>query len=195
MLSHKIGFSQQEKIYARKTVIKQISKKEADDFLEQNHIQGTTDGSIRTGLFTKNTDILTAVMVFKKRNETEAELVRYATSHIVVGGFTKLLNYFEKSNHNIKKISTFADHSVSNGKLYENHGFVKEYELRPDYSYVVKNSRIHKFNYRLKRFRNDPELKFEEGMTESKLAHLNNLYKIYDCGKTKFVKILVNNLC
>jgi len=192
MLSHKIGFSQQEKIYARKTLIKNVSKKEADDFLNNNHIQGSVDGSTRLGLYTKDTDELIAVMLFKKRNETEAELVRYATSKIVIGGFTKLLKHFENTNTEIEKITTFADHTVSNGKLYENHGFTKDKILKPDYSYVVKNSRVHKFNYRLKRFRNDPELKWEEGLSERELAQLNNIYRIYDCGKTKYVKILKN---
>lgn len=192
MLSHKIGFSQQEKIYARKTVIKNINKKEADNFLDQNHVQGSVDGSTRLGLYTKDTDELIAVILFKKRNETEAELVRYATSKIVIGGFTKLLKHFEKTQQNIEKITTFADHTVSNGGLYENHGFINDYELKPDYSYVVKNSRVHKFNYRLKRFRNDPELKWEEGLSERELAQLNNIYRIYDCGKTKYVKILKN---
>lgn len=192
MLSRKIGFSQQEKIYARKTVIKNINKKEADEFLDQNHIQGSVDGSTRLGLYTKDTDMLIAVILFKKRNETEAELVRYATSKIVIGGFTKLLKHFEKTQQNIEKITTFADHTVSNGGLYENHGFINDYELKPDYSYVVKNSRVHKFNYRLKRFRNDPELKWEEGLSERELAQLNNIYRIYDCGKTKYVKILNN---
>lgn len=193
MLSHKIGFSQQEKIYARKTVVKNINKKEADNFLDQNHIQGTVDGSTRLGLHTKDTDELIAVILFKKRNETEAELVRYATSKIVIGGFTKLLKHFEKTNEGLEKIVTFADHTVSDGGLYENHGFLNDYELKPDYSYVVKNSRVHKFNYRLKRFRNDPELKWEEGLSERELAQLNNIYRIYDCGKTRYVKILNNN--
>lgn len=66
-------------------------------------------------------------------------------------------------------------------------------EIKEHYGAVVKNSRVHKFNYRLKRFRNDPELKWEEGLTERELAHLNNLYRIYDCGKTRYVKILNNN--
>lgn len=45
---------------------------------------------------------------------------------------------------------------------------------------------------RLKKFRNDPSLIWEEGTTERELAKLNNLKRIWDCGKIKFVKILDN---
>ena len=56
--------------------------------------------------------------------------------------------------------------------------------------YVVKGERKHKFGYRLKRFRNDPTLQYVEGLTEKELAELNNLPRIWDAGKTKWVKRL-----
>lgn len=126
MLAHKIGFSDQDKLYARKTVVRTINKKVADDFLNNNHIQGSTDGSIRLGLHTKDSDEMVAVMVFKKRSGDEVELMRYATLKVVVGGFTKLLKYFESSHDDdtCEKIVTFDDHTVSDEGLYVNNGFV-----------------------------------------------------------------------
>lgn len=41
---------------------------------------------------------------------------------------------------------------------------------------------------RTKRFRNDPELQYVEGYTEKQLAELNNLPRIWDAGKTRWVK-------
>lgn len=187
MLLHKLGVSDSTKIYARKTYIKEISISESDKFLDHNHIQGKAAGSIRLALIYENE--IVAVAVFKNQNNTTAELVRYATSKTVIGGFTKLLKYFEK-NYEFEEILTFADHSVSDGGLYENNGFVKIGELKPDYSYVVNSKREHKFKYRLKKFKNDLSLQWKEGLTEKELADLNNIDRIYDCGKTKFVKIL-----
>lgn len=56
----------------------------------------------------------------------------------------------------------------------------------------LKNLIKRKMAVRLKKFRNDPSLIWEEGMTERELAKLNNLKRIWDCGKIKFVKILDN---
>lgn len=76
----------------------------------------------------------------------------------------------------------------SGGGLYERLGFRIDKILEPDYTYLVNNARKHKFGYRLKRFKNDPELKYQEGLTEKQLADLNGLYRIWDQGKVRYVK-------
>ena len=63
-------------------------------------------------------------------------------------------------------------------------------ELSPDYKYVMRGERVHEFSYRLKRFREDPNLLFEEGLSERELAALNGLARIWDAGKTKWEKQL-----
>ena len=81
---------------------------------------------------------------------------------------------------------TLADITLGSGGLYKTTGWVEDKLLRPDYSYVIRNSRVHKFNYRVQRFKTDSGLLFEEGMTESELAELNNLIRVYDAGKIRF---------
>lgn len=144
---------------------------------------------MRLGLTDKTTGKLIALLVLKQtqKNSGEYSLLRYATSVTVVGGFTKLLTHVERT-YNPEKIITFSDHCVSDGGLYENNGFTAVKELRPDYMYVRNGVREHKFGYRLKRFRTDPELAYEEGLTERELAALNNLPRIWDAGKTKWEK-------
>lgn len=66
-------------------------------------------------------------------------------------------------------------------------GFRNDGDVRPDYQYVVYDQRVHKFNYRLKRFREDPNLVYKDGLTERELADMNGLNRIYDCGKTRWV--------
>jgi hypothetical protein len=75
---------------------------------------------------------------------------------------------------------------VSDGNLYRSNGFLAVKHLPPDYFYLYQNQRVHKFNFRLKRFRDDPSLKYVEGMTETQLAELNNLPRIWDAGKVKW---------
>lgn len=131
-----------------------------------------------------------AVMVLKREPGTNGKtlnLLRFATSVNVVGGFTKLLKHVEKE-YAPESIITFSDNCVSDGGLYLNNSFTVAAELAPDYKYVVKGERVHKFQYRLKRFREDPNLIFEEGLSERELAQLNNLPRIWDAGKIKWVK-------
>ena len=187
MIAYKLGCSKKEKIAARKTLIKEIKSKEVIDFLNVNHIQGHTNG-LTVGLFSKENGALISVGVFKKRNDTELELLRYASSEIVQGGLGKILNYVEKNNPSVKKIITFADHEVSDGGLYEKLGFETEKVLRPDYKYIYKNKRHHKFLFRKQRFEKDPDLFFDRNMSERELAIANNVHRVWDCGKTKYVK-------
>lgn len=187
MLLHKLGISSEEKIFGRKTLVKELDKKVVEAFLDSYHIQGFASGSYYLGLFEKKTEALVSVVVLKKEKENTLNIIRYATSKNVVGGFTKFIAFAEKK-YVPSRFITFSDHCVSDGGLYKNNGFVADKELRPDYRYVVKGERKHKFGYRLKRFRNDPELQYIEGMTETQLAALNNLYRIWDAGKTRWVK-------
>ena len=109
------------------------------------------------------------------------------TAYSVPGGFTKLLKAAQGIYPEYPFI-TFSDHMVSDGGLYAASGFVADKELAPDYAYMVNGARQHKFGYRLKRFRTDPSLLWEEGKTERELADLNNLTRIWDAGKTRWVK-------
>jgi hypothetical protein len=186
MLAHKLGVAE-AKVYARKTRVIPVSQKEANAFLDANHIQGAVDGSIRVGLTCG--DGLVALMVLKKEPRTGGKvlnLLRFASSKQVPGGFTKLINHVLKTSPEVTEIITFSDNAISDGGLYRNNGFVQVKDLEPDYSYLVRGQREHKFNYRLNRFRTDDALSYEEGLTESDLARLNNLYRIWDCGKIKW---------
>lgn len=83
---------------------------------------------------------------------------------------------------------TFSDTQISDGGLYASNGFVVDSLLSPDYSYLVGGQRVHKFNYRKARFEKDPELLFNEDMTERKLAELNDIPRIWDSGKVRWAK-------
>lgn len=187
-IKHVLGLNNDEKIYARNTVVKPINKGMAQLFLNDHHIQGFVGASIHMGVFEKNSESLVAVGSFLKSGDNY-QLVRFATSQTVVGGFSKLINYFEK-NYEYEQLITFADLGFSDGALYEKNGFVLDRVMAPDYSYVVQNTvqRFHKFGFRRDRFEKDPLLIFDESLSERHLAELNGLERIYDCGKLRYVK-------
>ena len=177
-----LGVSEVGKVYARNTEIQVLNHQTAHPFLNAYHIQGKANASIYLGLIHENSVV--AVAAFLKSGE-DLTLTRYATSCNVVGGHSKLVRYVER-NYTYRNLVTFADITFGSGGLYKTTGWVEDKLLRPDYSYVIRNSRVHKFNYRVQRFKTDSGLLFEEGMTESELAELNNLIRVYDAGKIRF---------
>jgi len=185
-LLNKSGNQESLKIAARKTKIVLIPRGKAKIFLNENHIQGYAAGSYYLGLQDQNQKLV-AVMVLTKKPENILEIARYATNQNVQGGFSKLLKYAERE-YVPNKFITFSDHTISDGGLYENNGFIADREVVPDYMYIVGKQRKHKFGYRLARFKNDPNLLWEEGLTERQLAELNSLPRIWDAGKTRWVK-------
>lgn len=189
-IAQKMGVSTRAKIYARKTYPVTISALEAKKFLNSNHIQGYVESKNCVALKDKETHETVAVMLLKVEPRTNGKtlnLVRYATSKNVIGGFTKILKHVMLINPEVDSIITFSDNAVSDGGLYSLNGFEMVAELPADYSYVVHGKREHKFNYRLKKFRNEPGLKWQEGLTEKQLAQLNGLRRIWDAGKIKWI--------
>lgn len=184
MLLSKLELDSRKTVFARKTTPVEIPFKEYKEFCVANHIQGEVQATVYLGLMYKGS--LVAVSGWKRIGESEFELVRYCTSHRVVGGMGKLIKSLRVLTE-VKRIVTFSDNEVSTGKSYATLGFTRDGDVRPDYKYVVRGERVHKFNYRKSRFRDDPELQFEDGLSESQLATLNGLTRVWDCGKVKWV--------
>lgn len=186
MLKHKLGLSTDEVVYARRCVAVVLPKDVAWDFLNDNHIQGHAYSSVYLGLTVGSQLVAVMSLTLNNKSTQSWTLDRYATSCKVTGGHSKLLKFFT-TTHAWSQIVTFADLSVSDGTLYEKTGWRLDKALKPDYKYVVGGVRKHKFGYRIKRFKDDPNLKYVEGYTESQLAQLNDLKKVWDCGKLRYV--------
>lgn len=170
------------KVFARKC--KFIINPDINDFLDKYHIQGKCKSTLKYGL--EFNDELVAVISFIKRDDFTIELNRFATKYQITGGFSKLLKNSLLFLKDYKEIITFADLCVSNGDLYYKTGFQNCGLIVPDYKYVYKNKRYHKFNFRKNKIKSNPELEYIEGYTEKELMKHNKIYRIYDAGKFKF---------
>ena len=184
-LRRKLGVSEEEKVASRKCVYKEITFSEAKVFLDNNHIQGSVSGTVYFGGFYNN--MLVSVGVFDKLDVGKFIMKRYCTNCILQGGFSKMISEFRLYSW-CNYIETFSDNGISNGKLYLDNGFNIVSILKYDYQYVVKGRRVHKYNYRKNRFINDPSLVYIDGLTESELADLNNISRVWDAGKVKYAK-------
>lgn len=183
-IAHKLLVSDTPSVMARKTKTKHINASEAKVFLNSHHIQGYSTGAFNLALTFQGE--IVAVAVFKKRESSVFELTRYATSVRIPGGFTKLLNFFIKEAPECKTLITFSDNAISDGALYQKNGFHVDRILKEDYMYIRAGGRKHKFSYRKKRFKKDPNLLWDEKLTENELAELNGILKIYDAGKIRW---------
>ena len=185
MLARKLNRSQEQKVNARDCNIVTLTHDQASAFLDLHHIQGGIQGSSYLGLVSGSGELV-AVMVLRK-NKDACYLERYATSCIVRGGFTKLVKHFIAINpHRSSELVTFSDSSVSMGSLYSSNGWMEDGTIPADYTYLVNHRRVHKFNYRRIRFQNDPALKFDPSLSETGLAELNGIERIWGVKKTRW---------
>jgi hypothetical protein len=178
------------KIYARKCEIREIkSPLILKEFLNNNHIQGYVHSVIKLGLYCNNE--LVSLMTFdkfegrKKMGENEWNLSRFCNvlNTNVIGGASKLLNYFIK-NYNTSRIISFADKSWSNGELYYKLGFSLKNISYPNYSYFLDKKRVNKQKYKKS---NLIKMGFDKNKSESKIMEDEfGSYKIFDCGQLKF---------
>lgn len=184
----------ENRIYARKCVIKQVDNKTSTKFLNDNHIQGNCISKYAFGLYFN--DELVSLMSFSslrkslgyKSSKGVFELIRFCNklNTTVIGGANKLLKHFIKTIHPIKIIS-YADRRWSNGNLYEklNFNFVKN--TSPNYFYVMKHKRVHRFNFRKSKL---IEMGMDKNKTEHQIMLEHKIPRIYDCGNKLYEMII-----
>lgn len=178
------------KIYARQCEIRELTNQDVYQFLQENHIQGYIFNKINLGLFFENQ--LISTMCFSKprfNNNFQYELTRFCTkcNTVVIGGATKLFNYFIKKFYP-KTIISYNDRRFGTGNLYKHLGFKFSHTTKPNYWYFKNGqtklySRInfqkHKLSKILETY--SPELTEWENMRN------NGYNRIWDCGNNVWV--------
>ena len=178
----------QTRIFARKCDVREIDSKLANEFLEQNHLQGGDNSPIRYGLFHK--DELVAVMTFGKprfSRNYDWELVRFASKNgcNVVGGASKMFSHFRKSHSG--SIVSYADIRYSDGNLYEKLGFRLVGRSKPNYWYVNGTEKLSRYacqKHKLPKLLGDG---FDPNLSEFENMTLNGWTRMHDCGNLVYV--------
>jgi very-short-patch-repair endonuclease len=183
MIKNKIN-ANINKIFARKTTLKKISNLEYKNFVIKNHIQGYYYAHIIYGLYYNNE--LISIMSFIKRKNNSYELLRYCSilNTQIVGGASKLLNYFI-NNIEFNELYTYANRRYSDGLLYEKIGFEKISENKLNYWYVnlSKKIRHHRLKYQKHKL---VALGYDINKTQDDIMNERKIYKIYDSGTITF---------
>lgn len=136
MIRSKLGIVDEKK-FARKLEIKTVMSKDRIRFFEDNHIQGRDQAILAYGLY--EGDRLICCMSFGKprfSSRYDWELIRFATclNVVCVGGFSRLLAHFRKTN--CGSIVSYSDRSYSDGNVYLKNGFQHAGRNPPGYWYT-----------------------------------------------------------
>lgn len=183
-----------DKLYARKLKPCEVSKEQAGEFYNTYHIQGKPQSGQFVGL--RHGDELVAVMAFSfntsdrktKATENLVELTRYATKVNVIGGFTRLLKYWLKANPSVEQVTSYSDVRLYSGKTYKLAGFEEAYTTKPNYKYLESGDVLrHKSNYQKSKLVQRFGAEACAGKTERQITEEQGLYRVYDCGLTKWV--------
>jgi len=184
MINNVIG-NIENKIYARKCQIKEIDKKQADDFINENHVSGVASSTIQIGLFHNNE--LVSVGTFKKSRYTRDnsfELIRFCSrcNHSVVGGLSKIVSFFQ--NKYKMDVVSYCNLRYGNGNGYLKAGFTLIKKTDPGYWYFDKDDVYHRSVFQKKKLQ---QITNKNG-TEADLAKLIGLNRFWDCGNLLFGK-------
>ena len=182
------------RIYARKCKVVELSKQEADEFLNENHLQGTCrDQKVRLGLMYEGK--LVEVMTFgnpRYNRKFEWELLRLCTlpRTSVVGGPSKLFSHFVRTYHPTS-ILTYCDRSKFTGEVYRSIGMTLASEGGPNkhwYSSKTSEKMQHiTNNFLLQRgFDQIFGTSFGKGTSNEYLMLERGYLPVYDCGQLRF---------
>ena len=192
MINNKLGLN--EKIFARKCVIKEVDLNSSKLFLKENHIQGYTHSKIRLGLYLD--DKLVSLMTFgnsRFNKKYEYELIRFCNlcNYNVIGGASKLLKYFIK-NYKPKSIISYGNLRFCslNNNVYEKLGFSLVGKSNPNYFYFDNTFILQSRNKYQKHKLSKLLSEFDENLSEAENMFKNGYRRIYDCGNLIYELIL-----
>jgi hypothetical protein len=176
------------KIYARKCKIREVSSNDKQKFLNNNHIQGNCVSKTNIGLYYNNE--LVSIMTFGKnrfKKDNSIEMIRFCNvvNTNVIGGASKLFNYFIK-NYQYETIITFADRRYSIGNLYNVLGFKLNGFTPPSYFYWKNNKIFNRITFQKHKLKDILD-KFNPELSEYENALENGFNRIWDCGNYKFI--------
>ena len=119
MINNKLKLN--KKIYARRCCVKYVNCEDSKNFLNNNHIEGYKNSEINLGLYYNGN--LMQIMTFNKFNNVYILNQFCSLLNItVIGGCSKLLNYFIK-NYNPINIIAVCNLRYSLGSVYKILGF------------------------------------------------------------------------
>lgn len=179
-----------ERVYARSCKVREVPHIECKEFEERWHLQGHVKCSTAIGLYLN--DKLVACMTFgKPRFDNDDvpdryEMLRFCSSLSVVGGFSKLLTNFIRTNAP-KSIMSYSDKRWGVGNVYEKNGFDLVGTSEPGFFWVKGRVRYNRLNFQRWKLDEMFDEVFPEESTADDILYSKKYIKVEDCGQDKWV--------
>ena len=171
-------FSTEQPLAARKCDLRRVENAVAREFFKNVHTQGGGQNpEVAYGLF--HEDALVACMSFKKARFAKVgwEMLRYASTGRVQGGFSRLLARFVKDNEP-DLITSYCDLRWGTGEVYRTNGFELDGVTPPDYWYATKRGvRVSRYSVQHR----------PEGVSEREWVESQGYSKVLGVGHQRWV--------
>lgn len=171
-----------KKIYARNcNVNTNVTSNVYREFLRLHHLEGEKNSSIRLGLHYDGK--LVAVMGFSRVNEGY-ELDRFCSEKdaVVVGGFSKMLNYRPPG-----RIISYSFNRYSNGNVYAKNGFAFSRENPASLFYYHGGQLKNRNSFMKYKLRKKLGIDEDDLRTERELAESIGAFQVFDAGTRTWV--------
>lgn len=168
----------------------ELTHERASEFVENNHIQGKENASVRYGL-EYNGEIVSAMTFGKDRFSKSGawEMYRFCDklNHIIPESSHRLFNHFVKT-HKPEKIIAYSDRRYFTHEMYYTLGFHFAAHTHISYSYVSPDFK-QRFNRMMFMKHRQKKLlaAFDPSKTEWENMQAHGFDRIWDCGSLKFV--------
>lgn len=181
-----------QRIGARHCEIRKISAKEGKLFLENNHLQGAINASIRYGIYCKS-ELVSCIYVSPNRfKKNTYEIARYAVKKntTIIGGFQKLWKQVEKNLNSGDTVLSYVDLKYFEGKINEMVGFEYSHTNPPGYQYTKNYKTLeNRMKFQKKNIKKTL-VTYSPDLTEWENLQLAGYDRIWDCGIKVYKKII-----
>lgn len=190
LLKSYLGLNE-ERIHARKC---NITHGDSGVFLDKHHLQGSGTRVLKTFNLNFNKEIVATITAsLHHRNGPHKDTVIlnrlcFKSNVNIAGGASRLFSALKQwaKGAGYKKIISWSDNSWASGNVYEILGFERSIDYGPDYFYYDSKNK----KYKSKQSCMKSKIGCPAEVKEKDFCRTLGLYRIWDCGKTKWEYIL-----
>lgn len=174
------------RIYARRTISKIVDSAVAQQFLNENHIQGQCYSTQYVGLYHQDQLVMLLSAGRSRFGSGDIEIHRIAAKKntSVIGGAGKLLKYL-LSISDYERVIAYCDRDKSNGNVYQQLGFDLIKHTGPGYFWTDGNEIISRYRCQKSKLKNWLPL-FDPLLSESENMFAAGYRRYWTCGNLVF---------